>query len=223
MPFTYCTRPVNLNRGYIFLGAIRHATRKVTCRGAAFSTSTAASKSASFNWEDPLSLDSLLTEEELAVRDTARAFCQERLLPRVLEAQRTEEFNRDILPSMGALGFLGPTIQGYGCAGVSSVAYGLIAREVERVDSGYRSTSSVQSSLVMRPINEYGSDEQKEKYLPRLAFVSEHANRWLTIGHFSEGRTRWMLRPHRTKPWLRSCGNGDYRRGGRWRIYSEGC
>ncbi|KAI0919306.1 hypothetical protein AcV5_002262 [Taiwanofungus camphoratus] len=169
MPFTYCTRPVNLNRGYIFLGAIRHATRKVTCRGAAFSTSTAASKSASFNWEDPLSLDSLLTEEELAVRDTARAFCQERLLPRVLEAQRTEEFNRDILPSMGALGFLGPTIQGYGCAGVSSVAYGLIAREVERVDSGYRSTSSVQSSLVMRPINEYGSDEQKEKYLPRLA------------------------------------------------------
>ncbi|KAL6304930.1 acyl-CoA dehydrogenase domain-containing protein, partial [Sparassis latifolia] len=121
---------------------------------------------------DPLSLESLLTEEEVAIRDTARAFCQasfENLLPRVLEAQRTEEFNHDILPEMGKLGFLGPTIQGYGCAGVSSVAYGLIAREVERVDSGYRSTSSVQSSLVMHPINEYGSDAQKEKYLPRLA------------------------------------------------------
>ncbi|KAH9915904.1 acyl-CoA dehydrogenase/oxidase [Fomitopsis serialis] len=106
--------------------------------------------------EDPLNLESLLTEEEIAVRDTARAFCQ-------------AQFNHDVLPAMGALGFLGPTIQGYGCAGVSSVAYGLIAREVERVDSGYRSTMSVQSSLVMHPINEYGSEAQKEKYLPRLA------------------------------------------------------
>ncbi|KAI0733768.1 acyl-CoA dehydrogenase domain-containing protein [Fomitopsis betulina] len=124
---------------------------------------------AKYNWEDPLNLDSLLTEEEKAIRDTARSFCQEYLLPKVLHAQRTEEFSHDILPSMGALGFLGPTIEGYGCAGVSSVAYGLIAREVERVDSGYRSTMSVQSSLVMHPINEYGTEAQKEKYLPRLA------------------------------------------------------
>lgn len=132
----------------------------------AASTST---KFVKFAWEDPLDLESLLTEEEVAIRDTARAFCQENLLPRVLEGQRTENYDHGILPEMGALGLLGPTIQGYGCAGVSSVAYGLIAREVERVDSGYRSTSSVQSSLVMHPIHEFGSDVQKEKYLPRLA------------------------------------------------------
>lgn len=132
----------------------------------AASTST---KFVKFAWEDPLDLESLLTEEEVAIRDTARAFCQENLLSRVLEGQRTENYDHGILPEMGALGLLGPTIQGYGCAGVSSVAYGLIAREVERVDSGYRSTSSVQSSLVMHPIHEFGSDVQKEKYLPRLA------------------------------------------------------
>ncbi|RPD71999.1 acyl-CoA dehydrogenase domain-containing protein [Lentinus tigrinus ALCF2SS1-7] len=124
---------------------------------------------AKFNWEDPLNAEGLLTEEEVAVRDTARAFCQENLLPRVLHAQRTEEFSHDILPAMGELGLLGPTIQGYDCAGVSSVAYGLIAREVERIDSGYRSTMSVQSSLVMHPIYAYGTKEQKEKYLPQLA------------------------------------------------------
>lgn len=122
-----------------------------------------------FQWEDPLNIESLLTEEEIFVRDTARAYCQERLLPRVLEGWRTEEFNHSILPEMGELGLLGPTITGYGCAGVSNVAYGLIAREIERVDSGYRSTASVQSSLVMHPINEFGTDAQKEKYLPRLA------------------------------------------------------
>ncbi|KAL4253670.1 acyl-CoA dehydrogenase family protein [Abortiporus biennis] len=122
-----------------------------------------------FNWEDPINLESQLTDEEIAIRDTARAFCQETLLPRVLDAQRTEEFNHKTIPEMGALGLLGPTIEGYGCAGVSSVAYGLIAREIERVDSGYRSTASVQSSLVMHPINEFGSEAQKEKYLPRLA------------------------------------------------------
>ncbi|EPS96625.1 hypothetical protein FOMPIDRAFT_99347 [Fomitopsis schrenkii] len=133
------------------------------------SSTRLSSTHAKYDWEDPLSLDSLLTEEEKAIRDTARSFCQEYLMPKVLHALRTEEFGHDILPSMGALGFLGPTIQGYGCAGVSSVAYGLIAREVERVDSGYRSTMSVQSSLVMHPINEYGSEAQKEKYLPRLA------------------------------------------------------
>ncbi|KAJ7594926.1 acyl-CoA dehydrogenase domain-containing protein [Mycena floridula] len=133
------------------------------------STSTSSSKFAKFNWEDPLNLERLLTEEEISIRDTAREYCQERLLPRVLEGWRTEKFNHDILPEMGKLGLLGPTIQGYGCAGASHVAYGLVAREIERVDSGYRSTTSVQSSLVMHPINEFGSDAQKEKYLPRLA------------------------------------------------------
>jgi len=114
-------------------------------------------------------MTSLLTDEELAVQETAHSYCQSKLLPRVIEAYRTENFDTDILKEMGELGLLGATIQGYGCAGVSSVAYGLIAREVERVDSGYRSAMSVQSSLVMHPINEFGSEEQKEKYLPRLA------------------------------------------------------
>jgi len=110
-----------------------------------------------------------LTEEEIAIRDTARDYCQENLMPRVLKGWRTEEFDHDILPEMGKLGLLGPTIEGYGCAGVSNVAYGLIAREIERVDSGYRSTASVQSSLVMHPINEFGTEAQKEKFLPGLA------------------------------------------------------
>ncbi|PFH52134.1 hypothetical protein AMATHDRAFT_74426 [Amanita thiersii Skay4041] len=129
----------------------------------------AASSVAKFEWEDPFNLESQLTEEEIAIRDTAREYCQQSLLPRVLQGWRTEEFNDSILPEMGKLGLLGPTIQGYGCAGISTVAYGLIAREIERVDSGYRSTTSVQSSLVMHPINEFGSEAQKEKYLPRLA------------------------------------------------------
>ncbi|ORX37729.1 acyl-CoA dehydrogenase/oxidase [Kockovaella imperatae] len=114
-------------------------------------------------------MKSLLTEEELAIHETAKDYCQSKLLPRVIEAYRTENFDPNILREMGELGLLGATIQGYGCAGVSSVAYGLIAREVERVDSGYRSAMSVQSSLVMHPINAFGSEEQKEKYLPKLA------------------------------------------------------
>ncbi|KAJ7772108.1 acyl-CoA dehydrogenase NM domain-like protein [Mycena maculata] len=116
-----------------------------------------------------LNLESLLTDEEKAIRDTAREYCQEKLLPRVLHGWRTEEFDPDVLPEMGKLGLLGPTIDGYGCAGVSSVAYGLIQREIERVDSGYRSTASVQSSLVMHPIHEFGTDAQKERFLPPLA------------------------------------------------------
>jgi glutaryl-CoA dehydrogenase len=103
------------------------------------------------------------------VRDSARAYAQDKLMPRVLEANRHEHFHREIMTEMGELGLLGPTIDGYGCAGVGYVSYGLIAREVERVDSGYRSAMSVQSSLVMHPIHAYGSDEQREKYLPRLA------------------------------------------------------
>ncbi|ODN72943.1 hypothetical protein L202_08350 [Cryptococcus amylolentus CBS 6039] len=128
-----------------------------------------ASKFVKYDWEDPLDLKSLLTEEEIAIHDTAKAYAQENLLPRVVEAYRTEEFDPNIMREMGELGLLGATIQGYGCAGVSSVSYGLIAREVERVDSGYRSAMSVQSSLVMHPINEFGTEEQKEKYLPKLA------------------------------------------------------
>jgi glutaryl-CoA dehydrogenase len=122
-----------------------------------------------FQWDDPFLLDDQLTEEERMVRDSARAYCQEKLMPRILEAHRHEKFDRAVFNEMGALGFLGPTIEGYGCPGVSHVAYGLIAREVERVDSGYRSGMSVQSSLVMYPIHAYGTEEQRTRWLPKLA------------------------------------------------------
>ena len=122
-----------------------------------------------FRWDDPLLFGDQLTEDERLVRDSARDYCQARLMTRVLEANRKEIFDREILNEMGELGMLGPTIEGYGCAGASYVAYGLIAREVERVDSGYRSAMSVQSSLVMFPIHKYGTEEQRQKYLPRLA------------------------------------------------------
>jgi glutaryl-CoA dehydrogenase len=127
-------------------------------------------KDAAFNWEDPLDLESELTEEERMVRDTARGYAQDKLLPRVLQAFREEKVDRDLIPEMGALGLLGPTIpEEYGGAGLGYVAYGLIAREIERVDSGYRSTLSVQSSLVMHPIYAYGSEAQRRKWLPKLA------------------------------------------------------
>ncbi|KAI4132523.1 MAG: hypothetical protein LQ347_002544 [Umbilicaria vellea] len=122
-----------------------------------------------FDWQDPLGSANLFTEEEVAIQETARDYCQERMLPRVLEAYRNEDYDRKILEEMGELGLLGATIKGYECAGVSSVASGLITREVERVDSGYRSGMSVQSSLVMGGIDEFGTQEQKEKYLPGLA------------------------------------------------------
>jgi glutaryl-CoA dehydrogenase len=122
-----------------------------------------------FDWADPLLLDASLSEDERMVRNSAHAYCQEKLLPRVLQANRHEHFDREIISEMGALGFLGSTIEGYGCAGVNYVCYGLIAREVERVDSGYRSAMSVQSSLVMHPIHRFGSEEQRQKYLPKLA------------------------------------------------------
>jgi len=122
-----------------------------------------------FDFRDALNLECRLTEEEVMVRDVFHQYCQEKLMPRVLMANRNEVFHRDIMSEMGELGVLGPTIQGYGCPGVSYVAYGLIAREVERVDSGYRSAMSVQSSLVMYPIYDFGSEEQRLKYLPRLA------------------------------------------------------
>ncbi|WP_299977269.1 acyl-CoA dehydrogenase [uncultured Pseudoteredinibacter sp.] len=124
---------------------------------------------ASFNWQDPFLMDSMLTEEERMVRDSAHQYAQEQLLPRVREAYQKEETDINIFREMGEMGLLGAPLEGYGCPGVSYVAYGLIAREVERVDSGYRSMMSVQSSLVMFPIWSYGSEEQKEKYLPKLA------------------------------------------------------
>ncbi|WP_057830969.1 acyl-CoA dehydrogenase [Colwellia sp. TT2012] len=127
-------------------------------------------KKVHFNWQDPLLLDSLLTEEERLVRDSAHQYCQEKLMPRILLANRHEVFDLEIMKEFGALGLLGATIEEkYGCAGINYVSYGLIAREVERVDSGYRSAMSVQSSLVMHPIHAYGSEIQKMKYLPKLA------------------------------------------------------
>ena len=129
----------------------------------------APSTKGQFQWSDPLLLDDQLSDEERMIRDSARAYCQDKLMPRVLEANRHERFDREILNEMGALGFLGPTIEGYGCAGVNHVAYGLITREIERVDSGYRSCMSVQSSLVMYPIDAFGSEAQKQKSLPGMA------------------------------------------------------
>ncbi|PWC81675.1 acyl-CoA dehydrogenase [Azospirillum sp. TSH100] len=124
----------------------------------------------SIQWDDAFLLESQLTEDEKLVRDSARAYCQDRLQPRVISAFREERFDREIMTEMGELGLLGPTIpEEYGGPGVSHVAYGLVAREVERVDSGYRSAMSVQSSLVMHPIYSYGNEEQKKKWLPRLA------------------------------------------------------
>lgn len=123
----------------------------------------------SLDWQDAFNLDGQLTDEERMIRDTARQFAREELLPGIVEAYRHEVFDVEIMHKMGALGLLGSTIDGYGCAGTSHVAYGLIAREVEWVDSGYRSALSVQSSLVMHPIHEFGSEELKQKYLPKLA------------------------------------------------------
>jgi glutaryl-CoA dehydrogenase len=131
---------------------------------------TTASKRAEFNWEDPLDLEGELTGEERMVRDTARGYAQDKLFPGVIAAFRDEKFDRATITDMGALGLLGPTIpEEYGGAGLGYVAYGLIARELDRVDSGYRSTASVQSSLVMHPIFAYGTEAQRRKYLPKLA------------------------------------------------------
>ena len=123
----------------------------------------------SFQWQDPFLLNSQLSDDERAIVDAAHDFCQEKLQTRVLMAARHEKFDREIMNEFGSMGFLGSTIEGYGCAGLNYVSYGLVAREVERVDSGYRSAMSVQSSLVMHPINEYGSEAQRQKYLPKLA------------------------------------------------------
>jgi glutaryl-CoA dehydrogenase len=124
----------------------------------------------SFDWQDPMFLEQQLSDEERMIRDAARDYCQDQLMPRIKLANRNESFDREIMNEFGELGLLGATIpERYGCAGVNYVCYGLVAREVERVDSGYRSAMSVQSSLVMHPIYAYGSEAQREKYLPRLA------------------------------------------------------
>ncbi|ETW00494.1 hypothetical protein, variant [Aphanomyces invadans] len=128
-----------------------------------------AAKAGAFNWQDPLDLNGALTDEERMIRDSANAYCQQELLPRIVKANREASFDKNILKEMGELGLLGPTIKGYDCAGVGYVSYGLIANAVERVDSAYRSAMSVQSSLVMWPIYKFGTEEQKQKYIPQLA------------------------------------------------------
>ncbi|KAL4739234.1 acyl-CoA dehydrogenase/oxidase [Aspergillus similis] len=141
------------------LSKIPAASRNAAVRGYA----------TAFKWEDPLLASELYTEDELAIQETARQYCQERLQPRVLDAYRNENYDRKILEEMGELGLLGASIEGYGCAGVSTVASGLITKEVERVDSGYRSGMSVQSSLAMTAIHEFGTQELKDRLLPELA------------------------------------------------------
>ncbi len=129
-----------------------------------------AAARAAFQWDDPLLIDAQLSEDERMVRDAARAYSQDKLMPRILDANRHERFDREIMNELGELGFLGSTLpEDYGCAGVNYVCYGLAAREVERVDSGYRSAMSVQSSLVMHPIHAYGTETQRRKFLPKLA------------------------------------------------------
>ncbi|HEY1329473.1 MAG TPA: acyl-CoA dehydrogenase [Casimicrobiaceae bacterium] len=156
----------------------------------------------SFKWDDPLLLDEQLTEEERMVRDAAHAYAQERLLPRVRDAFRNETVDPTIFPEMGRLGLLGSTIpQEYGGAGLSYVCYGLIAREIERVDSGYRSMMSVQSSLVMFPIHSFGSDAQRHRYLPKLA-----TGEW--IGCFGLTEPNHGSDPGSMETRARSAGNG---------------
>jgi glutaryl-CoA dehydrogenase len=130
---------------------------------------TQKSSTIPFKWDDPFLLEDQLSEEERLIRDAAHEFAQKKLQPRVIEAFHNEHFDREILREMGTAGFLGATIQGYGCAGINYVANGLLIREIERVDSGYRSAMSVQSSLAMHAIYAYGSDAQREKFLPKMA------------------------------------------------------
>ncbi|KAH8174989.1 acyl-CoA dehydrogenase, middle domain-containing protein [Sarocladium implicatum] len=154
-----------------------------------------------FNWEDPLASNNILTEDELAIAETAEKYCQERMLPRVLQAYRDETYDKKILEEMGELGLLGANLEGYGCAGVSTVAGGLITRAVERVDSGYRSGMSVQSSLVMGGIHEFGTEEQKEKFLPEMAKGKLLGAFGLTEpNHGSDpGSMESVAKPHPTK------------------------
>ncbi|KAK2741377.1 hypothetical protein FQN57_005661 [Myotisia sp. PD_48] len=160
-----------------------------------------AHSAATFDWTDPLNAESLYTTEELAIQETARQYSQERLLPRVLDAYRHENYDKEIIREMGELGLLGATIEGYGCAGVSTVASGLITKEVERVDSGFRSGMSVQSSLIMTGIHEFGTQEQKDRFLPQLAQGKMLGCFGLTEpNHGSDpGSMETVAKPHPTK------------------------
>ena len=124
-----------------------------------------------FKWEDPLNLECRLTPDEIMIRDQFRSYCKEKLLPRVIEANRKEIFDRAIIKELGDMGVLGCTVKGYGAAGTTSVAYGLLAKEIEGIDSGYRSAFSVQSSLVIGAIEAYGTDAQKDRLLPKLSKI----------------------------------------------------
>ena len=164
-------------------------------------------KAASFHWADPLLLDQQITDEERMVRESAAAYCQERLAPRVLEAFRNEKTDPAIFREMGELGLLGPTIpEAYGGAGLNYVCYGLVAREVERVDSGYRSMMSVQSSLVMVPINEFGNEATKAE-VPAQA---------------GDRRMDRLLRPDRAESRLRPRQHDHARQKSRWRLQALG-
>ncbi len=132
-------------------------------------TSTVTLMGGRFDWQDPFLIEQQLTSEEKLIRDTARQYAQEKLAPRILHANRTETFDVEVMREMGELGFLGAPLEGYGCAGIGYVAYGLVMRELERVDTAYRSACSVQGALAMTPIYAYGSEEQRQKYLPRMA------------------------------------------------------
>ncbi|CAK9799344.1 Glutaryl-CoA dehydrogenase, mitochondrial [Anthophora quadrimaculata] len=141
-------------------------SRRISSRQ--ISVSSSLRGKSTFNWQDPFNLEVQLTEDEILIRDQFRSYCKEKLLPRVVEANRNEVFHKEIMRELGELGVLGCTMKGYGGAGVSSVAYGLLAREIEAVDSGYRSAFSVQSSLAAGAIYTHGSEKQKQKYLPKL-------------------------------------------------------
>ena len=135
----------------------------------AIDIASVTSTGGSFAWDDPLALETLLTEEERLIRDSARTFAQEKLMPRIVQANRHETFDRAVMRELGEMGFLGATLHGYGCAGIGYVAFGLIARELERVDTSFRSACAAQSSLAMTPIYAYGSEAQRQKYLPAMA------------------------------------------------------
>ena len=186
----------------MFKPLCRHAIRQLRSKAAQASLGRRYAHVPSiFDWTDPLASKTLFTEEEFAISETAQSYCQERLLPRVLEAYRNEDYDPDMLLEMGELGLLGSTIKGHDCAGVSSVASGLITRAVERVDSGYRSSMSVQSSLVMGGIDEFGSAEQKERFLPGMAKGRIVGCFGLTEpNHGSDpGSMESVARPHPTK------------------------
>lgn len=161
---------------FIFHNCAKNLLKSLKCKDFHFTslaylhyTSTMRQKSNQFNWQDPFLVEENFTEDEQQIKKQMRNYCDEKLFPRVLESNRKEHFDTQIMKELGSLGALGSTIKGYGCANVSSVAYGIIAYEIERVDSSYRSAMSVQSSLVMHPIYSFGSEKQKDKYLPKLA------------------------------------------------------